>query len=256
MMGKLRHPRQGAEIAVFEDCSDSRLRGWCAHCGKLPDGEKFTKDHVPSKSLLVNRNSKQLPVVDVCPDCNNQFAKDEEYLAVLLASVISGSTDVDPGRFPSASRAIARSPRLRKRIEQSRREHSPDSENPGIIWVPELNRVERVLTKNARGHVLFETGQAVTDPPLHVGIAPIGNLSEELRFNFEGPQNMAQWPEVGSRSMQRVAVDLSSTLGGGESNPGRWVVVEEEVYRYSVDDELTVRMVLCEYLAAEVAWDR
>ena len=242
-------------MQYFEDCSDARLRDWCVHCGKLPDGEKFTKDHVPSKSLLVNRKSKQLPIVDVCPDCNNQFAKDEEYLAVLLASVISGSTDLNPNRFPSA-RAIVRSTRLRERIEHSRRENAPDSENPGMIWVPELNRVERVLTKNARGHVLFETGHAVTDLPLHVGIAPIGRLSEELRFNFEEPQNMTQWPEVGSRSMQRVAVDLSLTLGGGESNPGGWVVVEEEVYRYSVDDELTVRMVLYEYFAAEVAWDR
>ncbi len=211
---------------------------------------------MPSKSLLVNRKSRQLPVVDVCPDCNNQFAKDEEYCSVLLASVVSGSTDLDPNRFPSASRAIARSPRLRERIGRSRKEHSPDSENPGIVWVPELDRVQRVLTKNARGHVLFETGQAVTDPTVHVGIAPIGDLSEELRLIFESPRNMAQWPEVGSRSMQRVAVDLSSTLDGGESNPGRWVVVEEEVYRYSVDDDLTVRMVLHEFLAAEVAWDR
>ena len=195
-------------------------------------------------------------MVDVCLDCNNRFAKDEEYFAVLLASVISGSTDLVYDRFPSASRAIARSPRLRERIEQSRKEHSPYSENPGVVWVPELDRVERVLTKNARGHVLFETGQAVTDPTLHVGIAPIGDLSEELRFIFESSRNMAQWPEVGSRSMQRVAVDLSSTLDSGESNPGRWVVVEEEVYRYSVDDDLTVRMVLHEFLAAEVAWDR
>ena len=240
----------------YEDYSDSRLRGWCVHCGKLPDGEKFTKDHVPSKNLLVNRKSRQLPVVDVCPDCNNQFAKDEEYLSVLLATVISGSTDLDPNRFPSASRSIARSPRLRERIERCRRERLSEAGDVEVYWVPELDRVERVLTKNARGHVLFETGQAVTDPTLHVGISPIGDLSEELRFIFESPRNMAQWPEVGSRSMQRVAVDLSLTLDGGESNPGRWVVVEEDVYRYSVDDDLTVRMVLHEFLAAEVAWDR
>lgn len=211
---------------------------------------------MPGKSLLANRMSRQLPVVDVCLDCNNRFAMDEEYFAVLLASVVSGSTELVHDRFPSASRAIARSPRLRERIERSRKELRLTQRIPGVVWVPELDRVERVLTKNARGHVLFETGQAVTDPTLHVGIAPIGDLSEELRLHFESPRKMAQWPEVGSRSMQRVAVDLSSTLVSGESNPGRWVVVEEEVYRYSVDDDLTVRMVLREFLAAEVAWDR
>ena len=226
------------------------------HCGKLFDGEKFTKDHVPSKSLLVNRKSKQLPVVDVCPDCNNQSAKDEEYFAVLLASVISGSTDVDPDRFPSASRAIARSPRLRERMERCRKERSSDAGDAEVYWVPELDRVRRVLTKNARGHVLFETGKAVIAPPLHVGIEQIDKLSVGHRPNFEAPQNMVQWPELGSRSLQRVAVDLSLALDGGDSNPGRWVVVEEGVYRYSVDDESTVRMVLQEYLAAEVAWDQ
>lgn len=226
------------------------------HCGKLPDGGKFSKDHVPSKGLLANRESKQLPVVGVCPDCNNRFAKDEEYFAVLLASVISGSTDVDPDRFPSASRAIARDPRLRERIERCRKERLSDAGDAEIYWVPELDRVERVLTKNARGHVLFETGEAVTAPPLHVGIEQIDKLSEEQLSNFEAPRNMAQWPDVGGRSLQRVAVDLSLALDGGVSNPGRWVVVEEGVYRYSVDDKLTVRMVLHEYLAAEVAWDR
>lgn len=211
---------------------------------------------MPGKSLLVNRKSRQLPIVDVCPDCNNQFAKDEEYFSVLLASVISGSTDLDLDRFPSASRSIARSPRLRERIERCRRERLSEAGDAEDYWVPELDRVERVLTKNARGHVLFETGHAITDPQLYVGFEQISNLSVEQRSNFEVPSDMTQWPEVGSGSMQRVAVELSSALDGAHYDPGRWVVVEQGVYRYSVDDELTVRMVLHEFLAAEVAWDR
>ena len=54
--------------------------------------------------------------------------------------------------------------------------------------------------------------------------------------------------------MQRAAIDLSLRLSGGGYDSGDWVVVEDDVYRYSVDDSLTVRMVLREYLAAEIAW--
>ena len=170
-------------MEYLEDCSDTRLRGWCIHCGKLPGDGRFSRDHVPSKCLLVKGKSRHLPSVDVCQTCNNMFAKDEEYLATLLATVISGSTQPDPNRFPSAAKSLARSSRLRKRLDSSRREQTSPMGTREIVWFPELDRVERVLVKNARGHVLYETGQAITEPTSYVGIQPIQSLSEEQRLN-------------------------------------------------------------------------
>ena len=44
-------------------------------------------------------------------------------------------------------------------------------------------------------------------------------------------------------------------LETGEMGEGGWIEVQSGVYRYAVDDVPSVRMVLREYLAAEVAWD-
>ena len=44
-------------------------------------------------------------------------------------------------------------------------------------------------------------------------------------------------------------------LATGECGAGGWIEVQNGVYRYAVDESPRVRMVLREYLAAEVAWD-
>ncbi len=41
----------------------------------------------------------------------------------------------------------------------------------------------------------------------------------------------------------------------GEVGKGGWIEVQRGVYRYAVDKFPKVRVVLREYLAAEVAWD-
>ena len=57
--------------------------------------------------------------------------------------------------------------------------------------------------------------------------------------------NLALWPEVGSRMMSRV-------LTGQDLRDG-WVIVQEGIYRYRVDQfgGMLVRSVLFEYLATE-----
>ena len=44
-------------------------------------------------------------------------------------------------------------------------------------------------------------------------------------------------------------------LETGEVGEGGWIQVQGGVYRYAVDEFTRVRMVLREYLAAEVVWD-
>ena len=44
-------------------------------------------------------------------------------------------------------------------------------------------------------------------------------------------------------------------LETGEVQDGVWIKVQNGIYRYAVDELSRVRIVLREYLAAEVAWD-
>ncbi len=208
---------------------------------------RYSQDHVPTKALLNPPYPENLMGVGMCQQCNSGFSEDEEYFAAFLASVISGSTEPDPLQFPTASRILARKPRLRSRINTARHVEFTSSGGTVVIWTPELERIERVIVKIASGHLLYELGQAVEFPPTHVDILPRELLSPEQLSQFEHSEGLVGWPEVGSRLMLRL-------LETGEVGEGGWIEVQSGVYRYAVDDMPRVRMVFREYLAAEVAW--
>ena len=220
----------------------------CIPCPEKNHSGRYNRDHIPTKALLNRPYPENLMPVGMCKECNSGFAKDEEYFSAFIASVISGSTKPDPLQFPTAFRILARNPRLRSRIDADRRIEATPGKEPVVIWTPELERIERVIVKNARGHVLFELGQAIELPPFRVNIAPIEQLFPHQLSQFEHPQGPSGWPEVASRLMLRL-------LETGEVGEGGWINVQNSVYRYAVDESPRVRIVLREYLAAEVSWD-
>ena len=220
----------------------------CLPCSENNHNGKYNQDHIPAKALLNFPYPENLMAVGMCQDCNSRFGRDEEYFAAFLASVISGSTEPDPLQFPTASKILSHNPRLRSRIEAARHVEAAAGNGTTIMWTPELERIERVMVKNARGHMLFELGNAIESPPTKVNIVPIQQLSPWQLDQFEHPTSTAGWPEVGSRMMLRL-------IETGECGEGGWIEVQRGIYRYAVDEWPRVRMVLREYLAAEVAWD-
>ena len=85
--------------------------------------------------------------------------------------------------------------------------------------------------------------------PEHVFAIPLMTMTEAERHEFENVQeSFGAWPEVGSRMMTRL-------LAGQDMSNG-WVVVQDGVYRYRVEqtDGLIIRTVLREYLGTEVYW--
>ena len=232
------------------DYSDARSRVSCTHCRVVLNSTNATKDHAPSKCLLDRPLPANLPTVMICGSCNESFAEDEEYLCVFLAAVISGDADPDPSLFPSAVASVEHSPGLRKQIKRAQRHQLPLWGEPEILWMPESDRVRRVIAKNARGHVLHELGDPVHGAPSAVGCWPVSRLSADQRDAFERIFLGPLWPGVGSRMMQRLA-GLDPLVDG-------WIEVQEGVYRYAVahgPDGLLVRTVIREYLATEVHWD-
>ena len=234
----------------LNDCSDERYRGICVYCGSGLWEGKRTKDHVPSKALLCPPYPENLPVVDACQQCNAEFSKDEQYLSAFLAVVISGSTSPDPDRFPVAARTLAYSAPLRERVERARQVQAALLGDGEIQWTPEIERVARVIVKNARGHALFELGLLFLSDPAYVGFSPTLLMPDEQKAHLGSEPEGMLWAEVGSRMMQRMAI--------GDLQPGGWVEVQPRTYRYAVyqlPEQTLVRMVLRDYLACEVAWD-
>ena len=136
------------------------------------------------------------------------------------------------------------------RLEGSRHVLTDLFDEEKVIWHPEIERIKKVVVKNARGHAFFEFGEPMLEKPDRVWAMPLSLLSELQRAEFENlDAPFAIWPEVGSRMMTRVSTGQDLTNG--------WVNVQNDVYRYSVmqEDGLLVRTVIRNYLATEVVWD-
>jgi hypothetical protein len=236
----------------IEEFVDERQKSWCIHCARPLAGLHTSEDHVPSKSLLVKPRPQHLPIVTTCKECNTGFSLDEQYAVTFLSCVLAGSTDPEKQSNASAARALIDSTLLRARIERSRTEYVTLGGETRILWKPDMDRIERVVLKNARGHAYFEYGAPMLEAPAHVWVLPLESMTVTERQDFEGSSDegsLALWPEVGSRMMTRCLT--------GQDMAGHWVVVQDGIYRYSVQQTggLRVRSVLSEYLAAEVQWE-
>lgn len=250
-----------------EDWSDERLKAWCIQCGRPAHEAKLSRDHVPSKSLLskavVEAGSKYdggtgepddyLPQVLICEPCNLGFARDESYLKCVLHAVMAGSLRPNPAHHAEAANFLRSNRHFVRELQASIK--AGDEENSirhRFTLFPDMTRVERVVVKNARGHAYHETGEPLLHEPTQVWIRPFSRLSKVERDQFEtqGSAGVDVWPEVGSRMMVRV------TTGEGLANGG-WIEVEPARYRYALDwtSGVSVKMVLWDYLAAEVRWE-
>ena len=237
----------------IEDCSDARLKGSCPQCGAWLGEENRSVDHVPSKCLLSRSEGPsndeypaQLPVVPTCRRCNAGFSKDEEYMHLFLHCVLVGSTDPDRHADSRVRRALTRHVSVRELIERSKRVRSD-----GVVWTPMQEHVDRVVLKNARGHVFYEFGQPMLEEPDHVWTRPLLAMTDEEQEAFwdATAAGIAGWPEVGSRMMTRVVT--------GQDMRDGWIVAQDGVYRYRVEQAaggVLVKSVLREYLATEVYW--
>jgi hypothetical protein len=186
---------------------DERNKAWCVHCGRTLANLKTNRDHVPTKSFLRKPWPSELPVITICVDCNTSFSRDEQYAVSFLSSAISGTTDPEKQINASASRAMIKSPALRSLIEQSKREFQTEGGQTNMIWTPDINRLNRVIVKNARGHAFFEFGEPMMNDPDVVWAYPLALLTSVQSEEFEGGASssaLAGWPELGSRMMTRL----------------------------------------------------
>ncbi|WP_316166802.1 MULTISPECIES: hypothetical protein [unclassified Bradyrhizobium] len=236
----------------IEEFVDERQKSWCIHCARSLASRETNEDHVPSKSFLVKPRPHNLPVVTICKECNTSFSLDEQYATTFLSCVLAGGAD--PAQQPNASarRALIDSSALRARLERSRTEYMTRSGEKRIMWKPELERIQRVVLKNARGHAYFEYGEPMLKAPAHIWVLPLESMTAVERRSFNGlidGGSFAFLPEVGSGMMTRMV--------SGEDMAGHWVTVQDGIYRYSVRQVggLRVRSILSEFLATEVQWE-
>ena len=227
----------------FDNYADQRFNGQCVYCGAAPE----TREHVPPKVFLDRPYPDNLPIVEACAKCNNGFSMDEEYMASLLDCIISGTVNPDLIQRENIKRTLKKRLSLALRLQNAMKKN-----DDGITFDVEFERIKNVVQKIAIGHVLFELNLLLSETP-KVAFAPLSALSENQIHNFENIDFLTPevWPEVGSRSMQRLIIVVDKAFDEG------WITVQPDRYRYAViqSERIEVRMVFSEYLACQVVWE-
>ena len=136
----------------FNDERQQWPEGICIHCGITLNPVNATREHIPSKFFLRKPYPKELTNMGACRECNTSFSRDEEYLFALLNAVLAGTTDPDKQKTSKASRMFRKQTGLRVRIEKSKSETKTHFGEIEIAFMPELERVNNVIVKNARCH--------------------------------------------------------------------------------------------------------
>jgi hypothetical protein len=211
------------------------------YCGGAP----ATREHVPSRVLLDEPYPENLPHVAACRECNSGFSLDEEYLACVVECALRGTTDAGSLRRAKIARILTRQPALAARIRGA-----ISSENVVTTVDIEASRIRRVILKLARGHAMFELATSVNHEPISLTFTPLHVLTTDVRHRFEQAIRADVWPEVGSRKL------VTTALRGLPLN--NWVIVQDQRYRYLAAvtrRHVVTRIVLSEYLAAEVLWE-
>ena len=146
--------------------------------------------------------------------------------------------------------ALNHNPKLAARIKAA----ASVGDDGNEVWVPEFERVRKVILKLARGHAAYELSLPQVEEPVEVFFEPLLLMSGRWREEFEkaGSGGLRLWPEIGSRAFFRMAGARPFA-----DDPGPWIIVQEGQYRYSVDQDRGVRVqiVISEYLACVVIWD-
>lgn len=223
---------------IHKTFNDERLNSICVFCGSEGD----TRDHVPSKALLVKPFPNDLPVVPACSPCNKKFSVDEEYVGCFIDCVINGSTSLDSSISERTKKAFKRNWNLKISIEHCRFDY-----NEQVLWKVNEKRFKNILLKLARGHAVFENSEPQLDEPNHIGVVPFSVMKEHEIDEFE-----ALWKkkdlfcEIGSRGFIREI-----------EGKGGWLTVQPDVYRYNVfhiGGRLVVQIVIREFIACEIFW--
>lgn len=205
----------------------------CCYCGNWAD----TVDHVPSKVFLDKPYPDNLPVVPCCKKCNEQFAFDEEYVAVLLECVRWQTFDPEEFKREKVRKIVEHNPAILKTVRGS---VHPLLDGHFTID-PDNTRLRKVLIKLIAGHLRFE---GLDQLFLHEGLEIQFNQdiykNREFYDSFHSPIYSGLLPEVGSRAM--IAMVEQGSAGGP------WFTVQPNMYEYCVaPDNSEVRIIIQNY---------
>lgn len=130
----------------YYTCWEKGRPSGCIYCGKPAN----TREHVPSKTMLIEPFPENLPTIPACLACNNGFSADEEYFICYL-EVLKNKVYLDYSISAHVKKILSQKQSLQHLIE------SQILSKEGYIFPNfDTNRFSRIITKLAIGHAGYE----------------------------------------------------------------------------------------------------
>ncbi len=227
----------------------------CIFCGV----ESNTREHAPSKVFISEPLPTDLPTVPSCRKCNNSYASDELYTAVLIKLLRK--------RYDNYELTAVDLKRLNTKEGQDAFQFIENyGDKLGYI---DNKRLERVLIKLARSHAVYELFTCYeynsSDPKYDINLfydyKPFMEESIKEEIDSIVLMNDKILPEMGANLYQRIycAEPISPSL----NNNGKdsiisfllWNEINDGEYRYTSyieDGKYVVKIVIQDFVYAKI----
>lgn len=217
----------------------------CVYCGDVAT----TREHVPSKTFLIEPYPDNLPTIPACFSCNNGFSFDEQYVAYYL-EILKSYIFIGYKSDEKVLTALEKVPVLKHLIASQIKEI-----NGKIHFNFDRGRFIKVINKLAIGHAGYDFDNVDFDGPVNTWFEFAPFLNDALLQQFLQPQIMDKIPEISSRFSCNYCV-LENVETGESFLLNDWIVVQEQRYKYHIyineTGGITVKMVILDILYCQV----
>lgn len=217
----------------------------CIYCGNIAT----TREHIPSKTFLIEPYPENLPTIPACFPCNNGFSFDEQYVAYYL-EILKSHIFIGYNSNEKVLIALENIPALKHLIEYQIKEIDGN-----IHFGFDKERFIRIINKLATCHAGYDFDNVDFDGPVNTWFEFAPFLNEEQKQQFLQPQVMDKFPEISSRFSCNYCV-LENLETGESFLLNDWIIVQKQRYKYHIyfneAGGITVKMVILDILYCQV----
>lgn len=224
---------------------DKSKENGCIYCGDKAE----TREHIPSKVLLLEPYPDNLPTIPACFKCNNSFSADEEYFACYL-EMLKSQVYNDFSCSEHILDILEKKPQLRQLI------NSQITNIDGKVKLSyDKNRFIHIINKLAICHTGYDFDNVDFDGPVNTWYDFAFNLTHEEKVKFEMPQIMDCLPEISSRFSCNFCI-AENTQTGEMFLLNDWMTVQEHRYKYYISHNdnggIRVKIIVYDYFYCQV----
>lgn len=232
----------------YYTCWEKGRPSGCIYCGKPAN----TREHVPSKTMLIEPFPENLPTIPACLACNNGFSADEEYFIRYL-EVLKNKVYLDYSISAHVKKILSQKQSLQHLIE------SQILSKEGYIFPNfDTNRFSRIITKLAIGHAGYEYDDLNFEGANGLWYDFLPNISDEKKAEFQSPKLMDVIPEISSRFSCNACI-IQNIESGEKFVLSDWIPVQNQRYSYNVilneSGGVSVKMIILDFLYCKVDFE-